>query len=79
MMEMQVILDFACCTCDESISVTVKCEGKDLTHAGRSVARVHVPCPSCGTVHRLDFEPNGTVRNVCPCTAPRLVPEPSVN
>jgi hypothetical protein len=80
MMELQVILDFACCTCEESVSVTVKCEGKGLALTGRTVASVNVPCPGCGTIHRLDFEPNGTIRAVRPyTTAPRPLLEPSMN
>ncbi|MBY0526717.1 MAG: hypothetical protein K2R98_25215 [Gemmataceae bacterium] len=79
MMELQVILDFACCGCQESVSVTVKCAGKGLAGAGRTVAAVKVPCPTCGTVNQLYFEPNGTVRAVSPVTTPRLLPEPSMN
>jgi hypothetical protein len=79
MMEMKVILDFACCSCDELVSVTVKCEGTGLALSGRTVARVNVPCPSCGTVHCVDFEPNGTVRAVNPYTTKRPALEPSVN
>ena len=81
MMELKVILDFACCHCQGSVSVTVKCAGKGLATAGRTVAAVHVSCPTCGVVNQLLFEPNGTVRDVRPCegvvTWP--VPTPSVN
>ena len=31
MVEVKVTLDFACCACDHSVSVTVKCTGKGLT------------------------------------------------
>jgi phage FluMu protein Com len=79
MMELKVILDFACCGCQELVSVTVKCAGKGLAHAGRSVATVPVPCPTCHTVNQLYFEPNGTVRAVTPVTGPRSLPEPSMN
>ena len=79
MMELQVILDFACCACNECVSVTVRCEGKGLALSSRCVATVNVPCPSCGTIHRLDFEPNGTVRAVNPYTNPRALLEPSIN
>jgi len=79
MMELKVILDFACCGCQESVSVTVKCAGKGLAGAGRSVASVRVPCPSCSTINQLYFEPSGTVRAVTPITGPRSMPEPSIN
>ena len=64
MMELEVILDFACLACDHSVSVTVKCAGKGLTTGFRSVARVSVPCPNCGHVNQLYFEPSGKIRAV---------------
>jgi phage FluMu protein Com len=79
MMELQVILDFACCACQEPVSVTVRCAGKGLASAGRSVAAVTVPCPTCHAVNQLYFEPNGTVRSVTPLAGPRPLPEPSLN
>lgn len=79
MMELQVVLDFACRVCGEAVSVTVKCEGNEVALAGRPIARVQVPCPGCGTVHALEFEPNGTLRTVRPWTGPRLLLEPSLN
>jgi hypothetical protein len=79
MMELQVILDFSCCACGDPVSVTVKCEGTGLALAGRSVARVQVPCPGCGTVLCVDFQPNGTVRGVHSHRGPRPVLEPSIN
>lgn len=79
MMELKVILDFACCTCGHSVSVTVKCEGQGLAQGMRSVAAVHIPCPTCGHGNHLFFEPNGTIRDVVPVRAPRAWPEPSVN
>ncbi len=80
MMELKVILDFACCHCQGSVSVTVKCAGKGLATAGRTVAAVNVPCPTCGGVNKLYFEPSGTVRAVTPTAAgARPLPEPSIN
>lgn len=79
MMELKVILDFACCCCQGSVSVTVKCEGKGLASAGRTVAAVVIPCPTCGAVNKLYFEPNGTVRDVTPAQGTRPLPEPSIN
>jgi hypothetical protein len=79
MMELKVILDFACCHCQGLVNVTVKCAGKGLASAGRTVAAVSVPCPTCHAVNKLLFEPNGTVRDVLPCPAPSVIPEPSWN
>jgi hypothetical protein len=79
MIELEVILDFACCTCQEAVSVTVKCEGKGLASSSRTVAAVNVPCPTCGAVNRLCFEPNGTIRGVSLYPGFRPVPEPSIN
>lgn len=79
MMELQIVLKFACVACTEAVSVTVKCEGKGLAVPGQQVARVHVPCPGCGMVHRLDFEPNGNLLAVRPNSTPRPHLEPSLN
>jgi hypothetical protein len=81
MMELKVILDFACYSCQGAVGVTVKCAGKGLATAGRTVAAVHVSCPTCGAVNHLLFEPSGTVRDVRPCggAISRPVPTPSVN
>jgi hypothetical protein len=80
MMELHVTLDFACCDCEEPVNVTVHCTGKGLgSEAGHTVAAVNVPCPTCGQVNQLFFEPNGTVRSVRPYVGRRPLPEPSVN
>jgi phage FluMu protein Com len=79
MIELKVNLDFACCACDHSVSVTVKCAGKGLSALARTVAAVNVPCPTCGSVNQLHFEPNGTVHAVAPYPAARPLPEPSIN
>jgi hypothetical protein len=79
MLEVELNLDFACCVCQQSVNVRVKCSGKGLAANPRAVAAVNVPCPNCGLVNRLSFEPNGTVRSVDPCASPGSLPEPSVN
>jgi hypothetical protein len=79
MLELKVTLEFACCGCQQKVHVTVKCEGKGLAEGPRAVAAVNVPCPTCGSVSELYFEPSGTVRAVKPYTAPRRIPEPSLN
>jgi hypothetical protein len=79
MTELLVTLDFACCTCSQAMSVTVKCTGKGLALGGRTVASVNVPCPTCSSINQLYFEPSGTIHAVAPYASPRQVPEPSVN
>jgi hypothetical protein len=79
MTELQVNIDFHCCGCGHAVGVTVKCEGKGLAAGRRTVAAVLVPCPTCGTINHVCFEPRGRVRAVVPAAPPRQVPEPSVN
>lgn len=79
MIELKLILDFACCACEQPVSVTVQCAGKGLAKGCRAVAAVNIPCPTCGAINQLYFEPNGTVRDVVPYPASFLVPEPSLN
>jgi len=79
MLEVQVVLDFACCCCEHSVSVTLKCAGKGLSPSSRVVAGVKVPCPTCGGINHVCFEPSGVVRDVRPCRSFRIIPEPSLN
>jgi hypothetical protein len=80
MMELTVTLGFACCGCEKPVSVTIQCSGKGaLKEVENTLATVNVPCPTCGLVNQLFFEPSGRVRSVRPYTCIRVVPEPSVN
>jgi hypothetical protein len=79
MMELEVTLDFACCTCQRPVGVTLKCEGKGLAAGPGTVAAVNVPCPNCGAINQLCFEPSGTVHAVSPYKTPRQMPVPSLN
>jgi phage FluMu protein Com len=63
MTDLNVTLEFSCCDCEETVTVTVRCVGKTLERRP-GVASVNVPCPSCGQTNQLDFEPDGTVRSV---------------
>jgi hypothetical protein len=79
-MELNVTLEFACCTCEQPVGVTVQCRGKGLyKDADGTLAAVSVPCPGCGQINQLFFEPSGTVRSVRPYPCFRAVPEPSAN
>jgi phage FluMu protein Com len=72
-------LDFTCCGCDRPVGVTVRCRGKGpAVAAAGTVAAVNVPCPTCGQVNQLFFEPRGRVRSVQPYPR-RVLPVPSLN
>jgi hypothetical protein len=79
MTELRVNLDFACHACLQPVGVTVQCAGDHLNREAKVLATVAVPCPCCGHVNKLLFEPNGTVHSVGPLHAPRRLPEPSAN
>ena len=63
MTELHVTLDFACCDCEQAVTVTVRCTGDGLTRRD-STAAVNVPCPTCGQVNQVSFGPDGTVASV---------------
>ena len=77
--EVRVTIDFACCSCEQSIGVTLKCQGKGLHSGSRAVVSVNVPCPTCNCINQVFFEPNGTLRSVCPGRGPARSLEPSMN
>ena len=78
MTELELSLDFACHCCCRPVGVTVRCAGTALTRTAKVLASVAVPCPTCGRVNNLTFEPDGTVLAVTP-HAPTRLPEPSRN
>jgi hypothetical protein len=78
MMELNVILDFACCLCGYELNVELKCVGKGLAMEG-AVAAAHVCCPDCGNTNQLYFEPCGTVRAVFPLVPALKRLQPSLN
>ena len=54
--------------------------GKGLAAGSNGVARVKVPCPTCGNINQLYFEPrSGSLRYVAPSWDTCPVPEPSLN
>jgi hypothetical protein len=80
MMELTVTLEFACCGCEQPVSVTVHCSGKGLDQDPETtLAAVKVPCPTCGQINQLYFEPSGAVRSVRPYPCFRAALEPSIN
>jgi hypothetical protein len=79
MMEVRLDLDFTCCSCGDPVGVTLECAGHGLAGKAHQVAAVKVPCPHCGGVNELFFEPSGTLHAVAPYRGARHAPEPSVN
>jgi hypothetical protein len=78
-MELQVILHFACHTCAGPVKVTLKCEGESLASKETIIAEVPLPCPHCGRVNLLTFDPDGNVHGVAPQRKPRRAAEFSNN
>ncbi len=79
MLELELTLGFACSACQQSVSARLKCSGEGLAAGSRAVAAVNVPCPYCGLVNCLSFQPDGTVREVTLGRGSRALPEPSMN
>jgi hypothetical protein len=80
MMELELSLNFDCCGCNHPVSVKLHCAGKGLTGENRqTVAVVKIPCPTCGLINDLMFEPTGKVRKVKPSYHQRQLPVPSLN
>ena len=78
MLEMEVMLDFACSICGHDMGVTLRCAGKGLSAGASARAWVRVPCPTCGNINKIVFAPDGTLHDLAPQEA-CLVPEPSLN
>ncbi len=80
--EVYLTLDFACCRCGGPVSVIVKCQsqgGGVESDNETPVASTSVPCPNCGQINQLFFEPTGCIRAVKPYRCFRPLPVPSVN
>jgi hypothetical protein len=80
--ELSLTLDFVCCRCGGPVTVTVQCCGKGLateTDSEATVASTSVPCPGCGQINQLFFNPAGVIRAVKPYRCFRPLPVPSVN
>jgi hypothetical protein len=79
MFDYRVALEFDCCDCGQPVGLTVQCSRKGPVQDGEATtARVRVPCPTCGGINEVFFEPDGTVRCVRPHAGFRS-PAPSVN
>jgi len=77
MMELNVVLAFACYRCEEPLSITTRCKG--FEEDDERVVSVTIACPSCGQGNYLSFDASGQVRSVRPYTCIRVLPAPSLN
>jgi hypothetical protein len=78
MLELEMILDFACCICRHPVEATLRCAGKGLAAGAKARAAATIPCPTCGNINKVIFAPDGTLHHVVPHECPRF-PEPSLN
>ena len=66
MLELEVMLDWACCVCGSPMGATLKCEGEGWRDKDAK-ALVKVPCPSCHQNNQVIFTPDdGTSTTSCP-------------
>jgi hypothetical protein len=80
MMELELRISFDCCGCTHPVNVKLHCTGKGLASEERkTVAVVKIPCPTCGLINDLLFEPTGKVRKVKPACQQRTLPTFSIN
>jgi hypothetical protein len=80
MIELELCLNFDCCDCNHPVSVTLRCTGEGLAGEDRQkVAVLRIPCPTCGMINDVHFEPTGRIHRVKPSCRQRPMPEPSIN
>jgi hypothetical protein len=81
MLDLEVILEFRCCSCGDPTGVTVKCAWKSPNMAKSAVTAVKVPCPNCQTINQVFFTPDdGNLLHVVPADKNRyMIPVPSCN
>ena len=79
MIDVNVLIGFACCRCDHTMEVELKCEGQGLAdHAVKAV--VAVSCPSCRQTNQVIFSPEtGEVIDVMRSLIISRIPEFSLN
>ncbi|MCS7045627.1 MAG: hypothetical protein NZO58_04655 [Gemmataceae bacterium] len=81
MLELEVMLDWHCCVCGNTMGATLKCAGAGLAEP-HAKALVKVPCPTCLQINQVIFTPDeGVVDEVFPeqaCFRYRI-PVPSNN
>jgi hypothetical protein len=80
MLELEVVLDFACCECGKPNGVTVKCAGKTLGLGNNPIADFKALCPHCEGVNWVIFTPDdGNLIHVLADKPRYLIPKPSCN
>ena len=81
MLDLEVILEFDCCECGDSMGLTVKCTGKFLGADQNGASLVKVFCPNCQGINQVIFTPDdGALLQVLAADKPRyMMPKPSLN
>ncbi len=80
MLDLQVLLQIACCRCNGSMEATLKCEGEGLGDGADVNALVSLSCPACQQVNQVIFRPeDGRVIDVMSELRIFRIPEPSLN
>ena len=80
MLDLEVILEFMCCSCDASMGVTVKCACKVPGLCKNAATSVKIPCPICQSINQVVFNSDdGTVLHVAADRPRYMIPVPSSN
>ncbi len=80
LLDIDVVLEFACGSCSGTMEVKTKCTGKPLGMGVREAVKVKVPCPSCHCNNLVVFEPeSGNILSVDVEKMRYLIPVPSLN
>jgi phage FluMu protein Com len=81
MLDLEVILEFSCCSCGDPLGVTVKCASQNLDSYKNQAASVKVPCPNCKEINQAIFSPDdGALIHVAISDKSRyMIPVPSLN
>src|SRR5207253_9589488 len=61
MAEMEVVIQFNCCHCQDQVTARLKCSGKGVSEGPHVVAGAHLACPTCDQVNQVCFELSGLV------------------
>ena len=79
MAETEVVIEFACCHCQQPVFAKLRCSGEGINQGPHAVAGVQLPCPTCDRTSHVCFELSGLVLQVAPERKGQAVLEPSLN